>query len=109
MLKHNQRNKKKTYHIKSWKPNAIQNHTFPNASGPAVISGEIGPGPILFGANDLAQIVAIEPSTWETSNVKQICIRVSVCRRIMPKPRPCSASRTPSQSHRLRDTSAPET
>ena len=30
---------------------------------PPEISGEIGPGPILFGAKPLAQIVATEPNT----------------------------------------------
>lgn len=88
---------------------AIQNHAFAKAPAPAVISGEIGPGPILFGANALAQIVATEPITCETSNVKQICIRVSVCSRIMPNPRPCSASMTASHNQRLRETNAPET
>lgn len=94
--------------MRSWKINAIQNHAFPSAPAPAVISGEIGPGPILLGAKDLAQIVAMEPSTCDTRSVKQMCMRVKVCSRIMPKPRPCSASSTPSQSHRLRETRAPE-
>lgn len=98
-----------TYQIINWKIKAIQNHAFPNAPAPAVISGDIGPGPILFGAKALAQIVAREPMTCETSSVKQICIRVRVCKRIMPKPRPCSASITPSHNQRLRETKAPET
>ena len=55
--------KKGTYQINNWKNNAIQNHAFATALAPSVTSGEIGPGPILFGANALAQIVAIDPRT----------------------------------------------
>lgn len=76
---------------------------------PAEISGDTGPGPILFGAKARAQIVAIEPRTCAARSVKQICNLVNVCRRIIPKPTPCRVSRTPSQSQTARDASAPAT
>ena len=98
-----------TYQINSWKNKAIQNQAFATELPPAVTSGEIGPGPMLFGAHARATIVAMEPSTWDASRVKAMCTRVRVWRRIMPKPRPCRASRIPSQSHKLRDASAPLT
>lgn len=53
----------RTYHINNWKKSAIQNHAFATALAPTVTSGEIGPGPIRFGPNALAQIVAMEPKT----------------------------------------------
>lgn len=67
-----------SYQMSNWKKSAIQNQAFAMALSPAVMSGEMGPGPILFGANALAQIVAIEPSTCDASSVKQMCILVRV-------------------------------
>lgn len=69
----------------------------------------MGPGPSLFGPNPLAAIVAIEPNTWEQIKVKSMCVRVSVWSKIIPNPRPWMLSKTPSQSQRLRDASAPPT
>lgn len=98
----------KTYQINNWKNIAIQNHALATELAPAVTSGEIGPGPMLLGANALAQMVAMDPRTWDASRVKQMCIRVKVWSRIIPNPRPWSESKIPSQSQRLRDASAPE-
>jgi hypothetical protein len=45
------------------KASEIKNQGSHKAEIPPEISGEIGPGPILFGAKALAQIVATEPRT----------------------------------------------
>ena len=81
---------------------ATQNHAFPSPGmAPAEKSGKTSPGPILSGAVALAKMVAMEPSTCAAIRVKKTWKRVSVCSKIMPNPTPCTASRTPSHSHRL--------
>ena len=61
----------------------------------------------LSGAQALATIVAMLPSTCAQMSVKVMWNRVRVCNRIMPNPTPCTASRTPSQSQSVRPTKAP--
>jgi len=65
-----------------------QNHAWKILPKPALMSGLMGPGPILFGAHALATIVATEPRTCAMIRVKATCTRVSVARRIMPNPTP---------------------
>lgn len=50
-------------------------------------SGKTSPGPILFGAVALARIVPIEPMTWAARRANAMWKRVTVLRRIIPKPR----------------------
>ena len=81
---------------------ATQNHAFPSPGiAPAEKSGNTSPGPIRSGAVALATIVATEPRTCAAMSVKRTWNRVSVCRRIIPNPTPCTASNTPSHNHRL--------
>jgi hypothetical protein len=49
-------------------------------------SGKTSPGPTLSGAVARARIVAIEPMTWAARRVNAMWKRVSVFRRIIPKP-----------------------
>lgn len=74
--------------MRSWKKSPIQNHGTHRLLIPVPISGEISPGPILFGAQARATIVEREPKTCAPSNTKQICSRVRVCKSIIPKPTP---------------------
>lgn len=50
-------------HISRLKNSEMKNQGSHIAEIPPEISGEIGPGPILFGAKALAHIVATEPRT----------------------------------------------
>lgn len=91
-------------------PNAIQNHgLLIPCTTPLEKSGNTSPGPSRSGAVAFATIVTAAPRIWLDTSVTPIWIRVSVCRSIMPKPTPCTASRTPSQSHSVRPARAPAT
>lgn len=55
---------------------------------PPLMSGLMGPGPILFGAQARATMVATDPRTCADRSVKATWTRVSVARRIIPSPTP---------------------
>ena len=67
----------------------------------------MGPGPVASGAQARATMVAMDPRTCAQTRVKMTWKRVSVWRRIMPKPTPWMASRVPSHSQRVLPASAP--
>jgi len=86
-----------------WHTNATQNGTDVNGlclnplptfhrakSGNTKDTGTVG----------LATMTTMEPNIWEMASVAQTWRRERVCRRIMPKPTPWTASRTPSHSHK---------
>lgn len=66
--------------------------------------GNSDPGPLGCSAEARARML---PSTCTPTMTKAICSLVSVCVSIIPNPTPWMASRTPSQSHSVRQTNAP--
>jgi len=86
-----------------------QNAAISKPPVPRAKFGKTFPGPVLSGAVSLARIVAIDPNTWAAMSVNVIWNLVIVCRRIIPNPTPCSASKTPSQSQRQRPSRAEPT
>lgn len=68
--------------------------------------GKTSAGPRRFGDVARPIIVATEPMNCAAINEKVLWNLVIVCRSIMPKPTPCSASSTPSHSQSARARSA---
>lgn len=90
----------------SWETSATQNSQLPK--GESLIgswgsynpkSGNTLPGPIRLGAVALATITAVDPMICARHRVAATCTLLRVCNKIIPRPTPWIASRTPSQSH----------
>lgn len=101
--------------MQSWQASAIQNSHLATGDSASAWdgfhnprSGKTFPGPIRFGAVALATSTDVDPMICAMQSVAETCIRLRVCRRIIPKPTPCTASSTPNQSHNEADTNRAE-
>lgn len=90
----------------SWQANATQNSQWPKTE-PLIGScgsynakfGKTLAGPIRSGAVALATRTVVDPMIWAMHKVAATCTLLRVCNKIIPRPTPWIASRTPNQSH----------
>ena len=92
--------RKKPAHTMICAINPTQNHASRRPCRLVARLGKMGPGPVASGAQARATMVATDPRTCAHTKANTTWNRVSVWRRIMPKPTPWMASRVPSHSQR---------